>query len=528
MHSMRVLAGAALAACSPTVTTTQTDFGFDGTCVNCHARPVGRATCTRTTSCAASTATAATIRSRSPTTSCRRRGSATDARQVPRSGAARAGARRCRRPELARFFFANGIDDDGDGADRRDRPRRTARGERRASSISARSSSPACTARAPGEFVDTELPARPQLHAVPEPRRPARRDGRLRRGVARALDGGGGCHQQTVDVVRRSIMVNQTRGHQRRVLRQRELAVGVHQRARDVERGGPIRAPARSAMRSTTTAPTRASIVGDARWHRRARPAEVRERVPRGSARTRRIRASRRTRRATRTCPRSSSPQRTIAHRAAPAASPVPRRATRSRRSTRPAPSARIATRGAARTIADTSAERSQLAPVPERELLATAIPDPVDVDPAHVPRVLPAQLPGLDDQPQLHVRHVDPAGDRAVQDQQPVRPRPLVGLLRVPRAVRATTARASRRRCVQDDGTHRARRRPDDEAPRVRRPTRTTSTRSPAAISCRPRGQLASSSDRHRPRAAEDVLGRSHDDDRRSRPTPAACATAS
>ena len=148
---------------------------------------------------------------------------------------------------------------------RRRRRRRQGRRDRRRSSTPARTQvrrsvgevfEPQLHGEGAGEFIDTELSARSQLHALLEPRRPPRRDDRLRRrAIARRIDGGGvgGCHQQTIDVVRRSIMVNQSRGDQRRVLRQRELAPGRSSPRAATRR---IRAPARSRTASTTTGST--------------------------------------------------------------------------------------------------------------------------------------------------------------------------------------------------------------------------------------------------------------------------------
>ena len=54
--------------------------------------------------------------------------------------------------------------------------------------------------------------------------------------------------------------------------------------------------------------------------------------------------------------------------------------------------------------------------------------PRPGRQHPAYVPRVLPAELPGVDDELQLHVRHVDPPEHRQVPHRQSVRSRSLVG----------------------------------------------------------------------------------------------------
>src|SRR5262245_36587925 len=198
-----VLLAAFLVACSAEETVVTNDFGFDGTCVNCHAglsaahvHPNYKLRCVdchggNDTVAIAADAFKSETKFRDPK-------SLIVVHVQPK-------------PMLARFFFANGIDDDGDGVV--DNP--------------AVISDPACTAgctvdfgevfepglhgEGVGEFLDTELSRDLNYTRFLNP-------GDLR--VAsigcgasnRAAGAGGnafGCHQQTIDIVRRSIMVNQ-------------------------------------------------------------------------------------------------------------------------------------------------------------------------------------------------------------------------------------------------------------------------------------------------------------------------------
>ena len=117
------------------------------------------------------------------------------------------------KPGLARFFFANGIDDDGDGfIDNAFKSNDPTNVNPTAVVDIGEVYEPGLHGEGPGEFVDSELNRDLNYTRFLNP-------GDLRVATIgcgsrnrAALDGGGGggCHQETVDIVRRSIMTNQS------------------------------------------------------------------------------------------------------------------------------------------------------------------------------------------------------------------------------------------------------------------------------------------------------------------------------
>ncbi len=201
---MRVLVVSllALAACSAEETPTNVDFAFDGTCVNCHAglsaghvHPNYKLRCV---DCHGGNDQVAVPADAFRTEAVfRDQALLRQAHVLPK------------RPELARFFFANGVDDDGDGVI--DEPAVLNAGETAVLDFG-EVFEPGLHGEGAGEFVDTELQRDLNYARFLNP-------GDLRvasvscGGSSRAAlegGGGGGCHQQTVDIVRRSIMVNQS------------------------------------------------------------------------------------------------------------------------------------------------------------------------------------------------------------------------------------------------------------------------------------------------------------------------------
>ena len=207
MRSPRVLAAVALGACSPDVTTTQTDFSFDGTCVTCHlgmssghTHPNYKLRCIDCHGGDDQIAIPDDVHAVGA-------GSATDSGKL-RDPQLLARAHVVPKPGLARFFFANGIDDDHDGTvDQTIPPDQLVAGNTLADLGEV--FEPGLHGEGPGEFVDAELQRDLNYTRFLNP-------GDLRVATVgcgaasrAAIDGGGGCHQQTVDVLRRSIMVNQ-------------------------------------------------------------------------------------------------------------------------------------------------------------------------------------------------------------------------------------------------------------------------------------------------------------------------------
>ena len=192
---------AALAACGADEERTNTDFGFEGTCVSCHnglsAGHVHGNYKLRCVDCHGGndqvTVPADAFRSE---TVFRDQNLLKQAHVLPKPG-------------LARFFFANGVDDDGDGMT--DEPPVFNAGKTQVLDFG-EVFEPGLHGQGAGEFVDTELQRDLNYTRFINP-------GDLRVAsiscggqsrVALEGGGGGGCHQQTIDIVRRSIMVNQS------------------------------------------------------------------------------------------------------------------------------------------------------------------------------------------------------------------------------------------------------------------------------------------------------------------------------
>lgn len=196
-----LLATAALAACGADEERTNTDFGFEGTCVNCHAglsaghvHPNYKLRCV----------------------DCH---GGDDQVTVPANAARDEAVFRNQdllrqahvlpKPGLARFFFANGVDDDNDG--KIDEPA-TFNATKTQVTDFGEVFEPGLHGQGAGEFIDTELQRDLNYARFLNP-------GDLRVAtiscggssrVALEGGGGGGCHQQTIDIVRRSVMVNQS------------------------------------------------------------------------------------------------------------------------------------------------------------------------------------------------------------------------------------------------------------------------------------------------------------------------------
>ena len=206
----RLLFAVGLAACSPTIEPVTSDFGFDGTCVKCHlGLSSGHTHPNYKLRCIDCHGGNDQIEIADDVTTIAGGGSATAPGKF-RDPALVAMVHVVPKPKLARFFFANGVDDDGDGIVDE--------------TVSAQAIAnltpladlgevfePGLHGEGPGEFVDTELSRDLNYTRFLNP-------GDLRVATVgcgarsrAALDGGagGGCHQETVDVVRRSIMVNQ-------------------------------------------------------------------------------------------------------------------------------------------------------------------------------------------------------------------------------------------------------------------------------------------------------------------------------
>ena len=210
---------AALAACSATENPVTSDFGFDGTCVNCHlglsAAHVHPNFKLRCIDChggndqVAVPADATDVGSGGDPTAT---GKFRDQALLKQAHVV------VKDPKLARFFYANGIDDDGDGMIDEPflpldgNPADGQNGKTNATKADlGEVFEPSLHGEGGGEFLDAEYNRDLNYTRWLNP-------GDLRVATIgcgsrnrAALDGGGGgsCHQETVDVVRRSIMVNQ-------------------------------------------------------------------------------------------------------------------------------------------------------------------------------------------------------------------------------------------------------------------------------------------------------------------------------
>ncbi len=202
--------GWALSACTATDHPTTPDFQFDGHCVDCHlgmsalhTHPNYKLRCI---DCHGGDDTVdATGAGLVAAADALKPGGFRDpallkaAHVVPKAG-------------LARFFFANGIDDDGDG--QIDQPFAVDSFIKPTTLVNVGETfQPSLHGEGGGEFLDVELNRDLNYTRWLNPgdlRVATIGCGAKSRG---ALDGGGGsggCHQQTVDTVRRSVMVNQT------------------------------------------------------------------------------------------------------------------------------------------------------------------------------------------------------------------------------------------------------------------------------------------------------------------------------
>lgn len=201
-----VVATCALAACTATPVPVQDDFAFDGTCVNCHAGlsagHVHGSYKLRCIDCHGGNDQAPIPEKlfddkTTPLPRYRDPELLKLAHVLPKS------------PKLARFFFANGVDDNGDGRvdetvvlDKAMNPTQILDG--------GEVFEPQLHGEGAGEFIDTELSRDLNYTRFLNP-------GDLRVATVgcgaknrAGIDGGFGCHQQTIDVVRRNIMVNQS------------------------------------------------------------------------------------------------------------------------------------------------------------------------------------------------------------------------------------------------------------------------------------------------------------------------------
>lgn len=200
---------AVVAACNATVTQTATDFGFDGTCANCHAgmsaghtHPNYKLRCVDCHGGNDQVQVDPTAAQKPPGTP----GGFDDKGLMQMAHVMIKTFGKPANANIARFFFANGIDNDGDGVVDNG-PTFDVNGN----IISlGEVFEPGLHGEGPGEFVDEELSRDLNYTRFMNP-------GDLRVATigcgARnraAIDGGFGCHQDTVDTVRRSIMVNQT------------------------------------------------------------------------------------------------------------------------------------------------------------------------------------------------------------------------------------------------------------------------------------------------------------------------------
>jgi hypothetical protein len=196
--------GALLAACTADTKNVSDDFGFDGTCVNCHAGlsagHVHGSFKLRCIDCHGGDDQAAIPEklfadTTQPLPRYRDPALIKLAHVAPKS------------PKLARFFFANGVDDNGDG-----RVDETVTFNAAGTQVLdfGEVFEPQLHGEGAGEFIDTELSRDLNYTRFLNP-------GDLRVATIgcgaknrAGTDGGFGCHQQTIDVARRNIMVNQS------------------------------------------------------------------------------------------------------------------------------------------------------------------------------------------------------------------------------------------------------------------------------------------------------------------------------
>jgi hypothetical protein len=198
------LVAASFAACTADGEPVAEDFAFDGTCVNCHAGlsagHVHGNYKLRCIDCHGGNDQLAVPEKlfedrTQPLPRYRDPALLAQAHVVPKSA------------RLARFFFANGVDDDGDG--KVDEPPVLDAAGTQVLDFG-EIFEPQLHGEGAGEFIDTELSRDLNYTRFLNP-------GDLRVATVgcgarnrAATDGGFGCHQQTIDIVRRNIMVNQS------------------------------------------------------------------------------------------------------------------------------------------------------------------------------------------------------------------------------------------------------------------------------------------------------------------------------
>ena len=204
--------GAALSACTSTTTPISTDLAFDGTCVSCHtglsAAQVHGNFKLRCIDCHGGNDQVPIPDDVTTSMACIANPVSAGCFRDP----ALLGVAHVRvKPDLARFFWANGVDDDGDTVvDEGPTFATDANGNDVQLTNPGEIFEPGLHGEGPGEFIDSELNRDLNYTRFENP-------GDLRvatigcgSGSRAALDGGAGgsCHQDTVDSVRRSIMVN--------------------------------------------------------------------------------------------------------------------------------------------------------------------------------------------------------------------------------------------------------------------------------------------------------------------------------
>ena len=189
-----------LVGCTADETHVTADFGFDGTCVNCHkGLSAGHVHANYKLTCVECHGGNDQV----PVPE----GAADDTGTPPkyRDPSLVAAAHVRPKPGLARFFFANGLDDNGNGQTD-EGP--TFDGTGTTLVDKGEAFEPGLHGEGPGEFVDTELSRDLNYTRFLNP-------GDLRVATVgcgsrnASAPGAGGCHQETVDIARRNIMVNQ-------------------------------------------------------------------------------------------------------------------------------------------------------------------------------------------------------------------------------------------------------------------------------------------------------------------------------
>lgn len=209
------IAMATLAACSADEKPVSSDFAFDGTCTNCHLGLSGQHAhpnfklrcidCHGGNDQAPIPEDATDVGAGDPTAAGKFRDPELlkQAHVFPKD------------PKLARFFFANGVDDNGDG--KIDDPFLEHKDNNGIDVLDnlGEAYEPGLHGEGPGEFVDAELNRDLDFTRFLNPgdlRTATIGCGSRNRAALDAAEqgNGGSCHQETVDVVRRLVMVNQS------------------------------------------------------------------------------------------------------------------------------------------------------------------------------------------------------------------------------------------------------------------------------------------------------------------------------